>query len=83
LKKHNVFKESPMDKRLKAQQLSMQESIESAVNNLIKKRRLAEETPIEKELNGAVLESLYVKWISTDNKALYLVECPEFRAFLT
>jgi hypothetical protein len=57
--------------------------MESAVNNPIKKRRLAEETPIEKELDGAVLESLYVKWISTDNKALCLVECPKFRAFLT
>jgi hypothetical protein len=57
--------------------------MESAINNLIKKRRLAEETPMEKELDRAVLESLYVKWISTDNKALCLVKCPEFRAFLT
>ena len=29
------------------------------------------------------MESLYVKWISTDNKALRLAGYPEFRAFLT
>jgi hypothetical protein len=83
LRKHNVFEDSPMDIRLKQQQLSIQESMESAANNTTKKRRLVEETALEKELDGTVLESLYVKWISTDNQALRLVECPEFRAFLT
>jgi hypothetical protein len=57
--------------------------MESAASNLSKKRKLIEEIPLEKPLNGGVLESLFVKWIASDNKALYLVECPEFRAFLT
>ena len=41
--------------------------MESAATNLLKKRRLAEEIIIEKELDGCVLESLYIKWISIDN----------------
>jgi hypothetical protein len=51
--------------------------------NTTKKRKLIEETPLEKPLNGAVLESLFVRWITTDNKALKLVECFEFWLFLT
>ena len=38
---------------------------------------------MEKPLDSGVLESLYVKWISSNNQALHLVACLEFRAFLT
>ena len=82
-KSHNIFESSPMEKRLEAQQLSIQEALDSAELNPSKKRKLTEETPYEKILDGAVLESLYVRWISTDNQALRLVQCPEFRALLT
>lgn len=81
--KHSVHEDSLMDKRLQQQQLSIQESMESAANNPSKKRKLTEETPLEKPLDSGVLESLFIKWIASDNKALHLVECPEFRAFLT
>jgi hypothetical protein len=57
--------------------------MESAQFNTTKKRKLTEETPIEKALDGKVLESLFVRWIATDDQALRLVEHPEFRAFLT
>jgi len=81
-KQHSIYEDSPMHKRLHAQQQSIQEAMDSAENNTAKKRKLTEETPKEKPLDGAVLEALYVRWIATDNKALRLVECPEFRAFL-
>jgi len=57
--------------------------MESAEHNTTKKRKLTEELIEEKPLDGAMLESLFVRWIATDNQALRLVECPEFRAFLT
>jgi hypothetical protein len=57
--------------------------MDSAQHNTTKKRKLTEETLEEKPLDGATLESLFVRWISTDNQALHLIECLEFRAFLT
>ena len=42
-----------------------------------------EETLVEKPRDGATLEALFVRWVSTNNQALWLVKCLEFRAFLT
>jgi hypothetical protein len=83
LKTHSVFQNTPMENRLLAQQRSIQEAMVSAEHNPTKKRKLTEETLEEKPLNGATLEALFVRWIAADNQALRLVECPEFRAFLT
>lgn len=82
-KHHNIFETTLMQRRLQDQQLSIEEAMESAQFNTTKKRKLTEETLIEKALDGKVLESLFVRWIATDNQALRLVEHPEFRAFLT
>jgi hypothetical protein len=83
LKSHSVYQNTPMENRLLQQQQSIQEAMESAEHNTTKKRKLTEESLEEKPLDGAMLESLFVHWIATDNQALRLVECPEFRAFLT
>jgi hypothetical protein len=42
-----------------------------------------EEVIDEKPLDSATLEALFVRWVVSNNQALRLVECPEFRAFLT
>ena len=42
-----------------------------------------EEIPDKKPLNSATIESLFMRWVALNNQALGLVECPEFRAFLT
>jgi len=81
--KHSIHENSPMEKRLQAQQQSIRDAISSAEFNTTKKRKLAEEIPNEKPLDGATLEALYVQWIAADDQALHLSECPEFRAFLT
>jgi hypothetical protein len=57
--------------------------MESAEHNTTKKRKLMEELLEEKPLDRAMLESLFVHWIATNNQALYLIECPKFCAFLT
>jgi hypothetical protein len=80
---HSIHEDSPMNKRLQQQQQSIQDAINSAEFNTSKKRKLTEETENEKPLDGATLEALFVRWIASDNQALCLVECPEFRAFLT
>jgi hypothetical protein len=82
-KEHHIFHDTAQETRAKNQQMSIQESIDTAALNTAKRRKLAEEDAIEKKLDGAVLESLFVRWIATDNQALELVECPAFRAFLT
>lgn len=81
-KEHSMYEDSPMEKRLSAQQQSIQEAMDSAEFNTSKKRKLTEITPSEKELDGKVLESLFVRWTATNNQALRIVECPEFRSFL-
>lgn len=82
-KEHSVYEDSPMNKRLQAHQLSIQDAIDSAEYNANKKRKLTEVIEAEKALDGKVIESLFVRWIATNNQALRIVECPEFRAFLT
>ena len=81
--KHSIYESSPREKRMHAQQQSIQEAMESAEFNTTKKRKLMEETLFEKPLDGATLESLFVRWIASDDQALRLTECPEFQAFLT
>jgi hypothetical protein len=81
--KHKVFEESPMESKPQYQQLSIQESMASSEANHFKRRKLAQDSFDEKSLDAGTVESLYVKWISTDNKALRLAGCPESRAFLT
>ena len=80
---HSIYENSPMEKRMQQQQQSIQDAIDSAQLNPNKKRKLMEEIPTEKPLDGATLESLFVRWVASNNQALSLVECPEFRAFLT
>ena len=80
---HSIYENSPMEKRMQQQQQSIQDAIDSAQLNPNKKRKLMEEIPTEKPLDGATLESLFVYWVASNNQALSLVECPEFRAFLT
>jgi hypothetical protein len=72
-----------MEKRLLAQQQSIQDAMNSAEFNTSKKRKLIEETPYKKPLDGATLEALYVRWIASNDQALHLTKCPEFRVFLT
>jgi hypothetical protein len=79
---HSVWEDSPMDKRLAAQQQSIQEAMDSADLNGNKRSKLTEVKLEEKELDGKVLESLFVRWIATNNQAMAIVECPEFRTFL-
>jgi hypothetical protein len=55
----------------------------SADFNTSKKRKLTEITPDEKPLDRAILEAFFVRWITANNQALQLVECPKFRAFFT
>jgi hypothetical protein len=42
-----------------------------------------EEVIDEKPLDSATLEALFMRWVTSNNQALRLVEYPEFRAFLT
>jgi hypothetical protein len=81
--KHTIFEESPIEIKLKSQQLSIQESMASSEANPLKRRKLTQETSGEKLLDAGTVESLFVKWLASDNQALRLVDCPEFRAFLT
>jgi hypothetical protein len=81
--KQSIHKNSLMEKQLLAQQQSIQDAINSAEFNTLKKRKLIEETPYKKPLDGAMLEALYVRWIASNDQALHLTECLEFRAFLT
>jgi hypothetical protein len=81
--KHKITEDAPVEKRLQDQQSSIEESMASAASHPQKRRRLAPETEDEKMLDPGVLESLYIKWITADNQALWLVECPKFRTFLT
>ena len=83
LKTHSVLENSPMETRLQQQQQSIQDAMNSAQYNTTKKRKLTEEILTEKPLDGATLESLFVRWVSTNNQALRLVESLEFRSFLT
>jgi hypothetical protein len=80
---HSIYENSPMEKRIQQQQQSIQDAMDSAQLNPNKKRKLMEEVIDEKPLDGATLEALFVRWVASNNQALRLVECPEFRAFLT
>lgn len=80
---HRIYQDSAQETRQKNQQMSIQETINTAALNTAKRRKLAEEDITEKKLDGAVIEALYVKWVATDNQALGVVECPAFRSFLT
>ena len=78
---HELFEDSPKDKRAKNQQIALDQAMASAEANPQKRRRLNHEEA-KTDLNPGVLEVLYVRFISTCNQSLRLVECPEFRAFL-
>lgn len=82
-KDHKILEQSAAEKRAADNQSSIQEAINSAESNTHKRRKLDVEHPLEKELDPAILESLFTQFISTNNQALRLVECSEFRAFLT
>lgn len=82
-KDNRVIEQSAAEKRAFDHQSSIQEAMKSAESNTHKRRKLGVEDPLEKELDPAILESLFTRFIATNNQALRLVECPEFRAFLT
>ena len=82
-KQHSVYENSPMEKRLQEQQQSIHDAMLSAEFNTSKKRKLTEVILDEKVLDGATIEALFVLWIAGDDQALQVVECPEFRTFLT
>ena len=50
--KHKVFEESPLESKLKNQQLSIQESMASSEANPFKRRKLAQDTFDEKPLDA-------------------------------
>lgn len=81
-KKHNILAFSPARQRELDQQLSIKEAMASADSNPLKRRKLADAIIEERQLDGNVVELLFVKFIANDNQALRLVTCPEFRTFL-
>lgn len=81
-KEHAILEQSLAEKRAADQQYSIQEAIRSAESNTYKRRKLATEDPLEKELDPVTLESLFIRFVTTNNQALNLVACSEFRAFL-
>jgi hypothetical protein len=78
---HELFEDSPKDKRAKNQQIVLDQAMASAESNPQKRRRLNYDEATT-DINPDVLEVLYVRFISACNQSLRLVECPEFRALL-
>jgi len=83
-REHDILEDSPMGKRARNVQIDIETAINSATENPQKRRKLHNnENTSSIPLNGNVVEVLYTKFIATCNQPLRLVECPEFRAFLT
>jgi hypothetical protein len=78
---HDIFEDSPKDKRAKNMTLEIKEAIMSAAENSQKRRKL-NKAELTTDFDPDVVEILYVKFISVCNQSLRLVECPEFRTFL-
>lgn len=82
-KLHDIHEDSPQGVRAKNVQESIRLAMESASSNSHKRRRLNSEEPSAIPLDGNILEILFTKFITACNQPLRIVECPEFRAFLT
>jgi hypothetical protein len=80
---HEIYRDSPKDKRAKNIQIDIKRAMDSAAENPQKRRRLNSEEPTAIPVDGDVLEVLFVKFLAVCNQPLRLVECPEFRALLT
>jgi hypothetical protein len=80
---HDIYEDSPVDKKVKNIQIAIQSAITSAMANPQKRKKLVDSEGGELPLDGGTLEVLYVKFIATCNIPLRLVENPEFRAFLS
>ena len=78
---HDIFEDSPKEKRAKNMTLNIEDAIASAVENPQKRRKLNKEEATT-DFNPDVAEILYIKFIAVCNQPLRLVECPEFRTFL-
>jgi hypothetical protein len=83
LKTHDITKDSTAEARAKNVQLDIAKAMESAQENPQKRRKLNSSDGGSLPLDGDVIEVLYIKFISACNMPLRLVECPEFRAFLS
>lgn len=83
VREHSIVEQTPSEKRAADQQSSIEEAMKLADQNTQKRRRLTSEDPLEKELDPHVLESLFTRFLATNNQSLHLVQCPEFRTFLT
>ncbi|KAG9244348.1 hypothetical protein BJ878DRAFT_506669, partial [Calycina marina] len=82
--KHNITEDSPTDARAKIIQSSIQAAMDNAILNPQRRRDLnPSQATTAIPLDGDTLEVLYVKFIAACNMPLRLVECAEFRAFLT
>jgi len=80
---HDIFEDSPADKRAKNIQIDIQNAMATAANNPQKRRKLSDSDGGELPLDGDVIEVLYVKFLVACNIRLRLVECSEFRAFVS
>ena len=80
---HDIYEDSPIDKKAKNIQIAIESAITSAMENPQKRRKLVDSGGGELPLDGGVLEVLYIKFIAACNIPLRLVENPEFRAFLS
>jgi len=80
---HDIKEDTSADKRAKNIQINIEEAIISAAENPQKRRKLNEYDGGDMPLNKDVIKVLYVRFIAACNMPLRLVECAEFRAFLS
>jgi len=82
-KRHDINENSPANARAKNIQANIKLAMDAAAANPQTRRALNNEPSTTIPLDPEVVEVLYVKFITVCSMPLYLVECPEFRAFLT
>jgi hypothetical protein len=80
---HGIKEDSPTDTRAKNVQIDIEKAMESASKHPHKRRKLNDLDSGSQSLDGDIIEVLFVKFIAACNIPLRLVECQEFRAFLT
>jgi hypothetical protein len=80
---HGIDANSDGETRVRNIQIAIQAAIEACAANPHKQKRLDTDTPVDRVLDGNSVEALFVNFIASCNLPLRLVECNEFRAFLT
>jgi hypothetical protein len=80
---HEIFEDSPADTRAKNIQINIESAMATAVAHPQKRWKLNDSNSGVLPLDGDVIEVLYVKFLVACNIPLRLVECPEFRAFIS